>query len=209
MPDGLLGLAFDNINTVTPDQQSTFFTNAINAGLTGVLGADLRPGAPGSYDFGFLDDTLYTGDIAYTPIDNSQGFWAFTPDSITSGGQQIGDDAGIADTGTTLILVSDATAQAYYANVQGATNDPNQGGWVFDCSATLPDFTLVINGYPATVPGSLVNFAPQGNVCFGGIQSDNSVGQAIYGDVFLKSQYVVFDRSQSSPQLGVAAKSGN
>ena len=210
----------------SPNQVLTFFSNAINQGLPSALfTANLLPGAPGSYDFGFIDTSLYSGDITYTDVDSSGGFWAFTPDSITigSGSSQSGD-AGIADTGTTLMLLGDDTVSAYYAQVQGSQNSQEQGGYIFPCSATLPDFTVTISGYDAVVPGSLINFAPVDGTsefdlaagseqcansfldCFGGIQSDSGVGQAIYGDIFLKSQFVVFDRTQDTPRLGFAAK---
>ena len=134
---------------------------------------------------------------------------------------------GIADTGTTLMLLSDAVVAAYYAQVRGATNNPNAGGYIFPCNAVLPSFTVVIGGYRAVVPGSYINYAPVSrtsksktfsdacemiiadmscSVCYGGIQSDNGIGFAIYGDVFLKSQFVVFDRTQSVPRLGFAKK---
>lgn len=50
-----------------------------------------------------------------------------------------------------------------------------------------------------------MNFAPvddTGVTCFGGIQVDEGVGFSIFGDIFLKSQYVVFDVSQGSPRIG-------
>ena len=55
------------------------------------------------------------------------------------------------------------------------------------------------------VPGSYVNFAPvddSGVTCFGGIQTNQGIGFSIFGDIFLKSQYVVFDVSQGSPRIG-------
>jgi aspergillopepsin I len=47
-----------------------------------------------------------------------------------------------------------------------------------------------------------MNLQQQGSACFGGLQSSGSIGVNIFGDVFLKSQYVVFD--SEGPQLGFA-----
>lgn len=195
--DGLLGLAFDSINTVSPTQAKTFMTNAIAGGLEPVFTADLKPGEPGSYDFGQIDSSKYSGDITYVDVDNSQGFWAFTPDD---------SDAGIADTGTTLMYLGDDTVSNYYQQVSGAQQD--QGLYVFDCSTELPDYTVTISGTQFTVPGSNMNMGDDGNGnCLGGIQSDDQIGQAIYGDVFLKSVFAVFDLgTQGSPRLGFANK---
>lgn len=114
--------------------------------------------------------------------------------------------AAIADTGTSLLLIQDDVVSAYYAQVSGSSNSQTDGGYIFPCSATLPDLTVSIGGYNAVVPGSFVNYAPASasGSCFGGIQSAGNQGFAIFGDIFLKSQFVVFDNSV--PQLGFAPK---
>ncbi|KAL8796279.1 MAG: hypothetical protein Q9195_001394 [Heterodermia aff. obscurata] len=208
--DGLLGLAFSSINTVQPNQQLTFFDNVKSSLTAPLFTVDLKKGEPGTYGFGTIDDSAHTGDIAYVPVDSSQGFWSFT-----SSGYAIGDGAvnsnsidAIADTGTTLLLIDDAIVSAYYQGVSGAKNDQSQGGYTYPCSATLPDISFQIGTYKATVPGSYVNYAPtddSGTTCFGGIQSSQGIGFNIFGDIFLKSQFVVFDGSDS-PRLGFAAK---
>ncbi|RHZ70323.1 hypothetical protein CDV55_107602 [Aspergillus turcosus] len=207
--DGLMGLAFSSINTVQPVQQSTFFANVQSSLASPVFCADLKYEAPGVYDFGFIDSSKYTGSITYTPVDNSRGYWGFTASgyAIGSGSTVSTSISGIADTGTTLLLLPNSIVKKYYAKVSGATNSASYGGWVFPCSATLPTFTTVINGYKAVIPAKYLNYAPVttgSSTCYGGIQSDSGIGFAIFGDIFLKSQYVVFDAS--GPQLGFAAQ---
>ncbi|KAI0111248.1 aspartic peptidase domain-containing protein [Nemania sp. FL0031] len=201
--DGLLGLAFSTLNTVTPSQEKTFFDNILDNLDVAAFTADLKYHTAGTYDFGVVDDSKYTGDIAYVDVDDSQGFWGFTADV---NGQSVD---GIADTGTTLALFPDAVVEAYYQDVDGAENDSSQGGYVFPCDATLPDLTFTPGDASITIPGEYINYAPvdeSGETCFGGIQSSADVGISIYGDIALKAAFVVFDKSQSSPRLGWANK---
>ncbi|CAD6572745.1 MAG: Type I transmembrane sorting receptor [Alectoria sarmentosa] len=208
--DGLLGLAFSSINTVTPNQQQTFFANAESSLDSPLFTANLKKGEPGSYNFGYIDSSEYTGDITYTAVDNSQGFWGFTSSGYTVGsGSAVTESIpAIADTGTSLLLLPDDVISAYYGQVSGSSNSQTDGGYIFDCTATLPDLTLQIEGYAAVVPGSYLNYAPasESGSCFGGLQSNDGIGQSIFGDIFLKSQFVVFDDASGGPQLGFAAK---
>jgi aspergillopepsin I len=60
----------------------------------------LKYHAPGTYDFGFIDSSKHTGQITYTDVDNSQGFWMFTADGYAVGnsgsnGNQISGIAGM------------------------------------------------------------------------------------------------------------------
>ena len=187
----------------------TFFDNVKSSLSSPLFTADLQKGQPGTYSFGSIDDSAHTGSITYVPVDSSQGFWGFSADGYSVGDQSGGAISNaIADTGTTLLLVDDSVVSAYYSGVDGAQNDQTQGGYTYPCSTTLPDITFTIGGYQATVPGSYVNYAPtdsSGTTCFGGIQSNSGIGISIFGDIFLKSQFVVFD-GDSSPQLGFAPK---
>lgn len=120
----------------------------------------------------------------------------------------------IADTGTTLLLVPDDIAATYYAQIPGAVDAARTaGGYIFPCSADLPSYTAILGPYHAVIPGEFVNFAPVGGngfaeattMCFGGIQRvPAGFPFAIYGDVFLKSQFVVFHGGET--QLGLATK---
>jgi len=206
--DGLLGLAFSTINQISPKQQNTFF-DTVKANLTSKLfTAKLKKGAAGSYDFGFIDSTKYTGPITYTPVNTRNGFWEFT-----AGGYQVGSNMAsftnigdsIADTGTTLLYLPASLVSAYYSKVKGASSSSAWGGYIFPCSATLPNLNINIGGTYFTIPGSYLNYAPiSSTTCFGGLQSNTGIGFSIFGDIFLKSVFAVFDQTQSSPRLGFA-----
>lgn len=203
--DGLLGLASSSINTVKPKSQTTFFDTVKGDLQSPLFTATLKHQQPGSYDFGFIDDSKHGGTINYVPVDFSQGFWQFDVDSYSVGGKSGQFGTGIADTGTTLLLAPDAAVSAYYSGVQGAQNDQQQGGYTFPCSADLPDLTLTIGGNDVTVPGSLINFAPLeegSSTCFGGVQSNSGIGFSILGDIFLKAVFAVFDSGNT--QFGFA-----
>ena len=161
--DGLLGLAFSKINTVRPTQQKTFFDN-IKADLAlPVFTADLKRAETGSYEFGAIDTSKFTGELTYIPIDNSRGFWEFASSRFSVNGKMQSNPnptTAIADTGTSLMLVDEPVAEAYYRQVRGAVNDPNIGGFVYPCSSVLPDFGVAIgNDYMAVIPGDGITFA--------------------------------------------------
>ena len=208
--NGLVGLGFDNINTVSPTQQATFIENAAPSLASPLFTADLKYHAAGSYDFGYIDASKHTGSITYVAVTTSNGFWEFTGSgyAVGSGAFVKSSINAIADTGTTLLYVPAAVVRAYYAKVAGASNSAEYGGYVFKCATALPSLTLGIGAYRAVIPGQYLNYGPVTTgsaTCFGGAQSNAGIGFSIYGDVFLKSQFVVFDYS-SPPKLGFATK---
>lgn len=142
-------------------------------------------------------------------MDSGQGFWTWTSPGYSVGGSELTQESivGIADTGTTLLLLPDSVVEAYYGQVDGASYDNSQGGYTFSCDTTLPEFTFAVESSTITVPGAYVNYAPiddTGATCFGGIQSSSGIGINIFGDVALKSAFVVFDGGNL--RLGWASK---
>jgi aspergillopepsin I len=83
--DGLLGLAFSSINTVSPNPQTTFFDTVKSQLDSPLFAVTLKHNAPGTYDFGFIDSSKYKGSLVYADVDSSQGFWSFTADSYKIG----------------------------------------------------------------------------------------------------------------------------
>ena len=211
--DGLLGLAFGTINTVTPGPAKTPVENMIAQSdipadqelFTAYLGSYKDANDPDKgesfYTFGYIDqDVLKTAGVTepyYTPVDNSQGFWMFNSTSATVNGKTV-DQSGntaIADTGTTLALVADVTCKAIYDAIPGSTYDSNQQGYTFPSSTTadqLPVVTFAVGDQQFAVQKEDLAFADAGNgMVYGGIQSRGDMTFDILGDTFLKSIYAV------------------
>ncbi|UNI17040.1 hypothetical protein JDV02_003419 [Purpureocillium takamizusanense] len=206
---GLLGLGFSNLNTVRPTQQKTFFDMAMPNLKEPLFTANLKHKADGTYNFGYIDGSEHSGPIVYTNVDSSQGGWTFTSPGYAVGDDELNSESmtGIADTGTTLLLLPDDVVTAYYNKIQGSSFDNNNGGYVFPCKATPPDFKFGVEDSSIKIPGSYLSFAPvdeSGESCFGGLQSSSGIGVNIFGDVALKAALVVFDGGNN--QLGWAQK---
>jgi len=208
--DGLLGLAFGSINTVKPKPVQTPVENMISQEdipqtaelFTAHLGSTEETNDDSFYTFGYIDQTVVQQSgqqISYTPIDNSQGFWMFDSTSATVNGKEIArsNNTAIADTGTTLALVDDATCKAIYAAIPGATYDQVSQGYIFPTSTSteqLPTVTFAVGDTQFTVHKEALAFseAKTGYV-YGGIQSRGDMTFDILGDTFLKGVYAVFD----------------
>lgn len=150
------------------------------------------------YTFGYIDqDTVGTEKIYYTPVDNSQGFWMFDSASATVNGKTVAQSGNkaIADTGTTLALVSDETCKAIYDAIPGSTYDSEQQGYTFPSNTSaddLPVVTFAVGDQQFAVQKEDLGFADAGNgMVYGGIQSRGSMTFDILGDTFLKGIYAV------------------
>ncbi|KAK5164931.1 uncharacterized protein LTR77_009596 [Saxophila tyrrhenica] len=212
--DGLLGLAWGSINTVTPIRVRTPVENLVAQSaippaaelFTAYLGSYKDANDPDHgqsfYTFGFIDKDVVksTGsDVYYTPIDNSAGFWQFPSSSYTINGTvtKTAGRTAIADTGTTLALVDDATCKAVYDAIPGSKLSKEVGGYIFpkDTAADkLPVIGFDIGGKTFRLNKEDLAYAPVGSgMVYGGVQSAGDLPFNILGDVFLKAVYAVFD----------------
>lgn len=223
--DGLLGLAWPSINTVSDNgkaaPQPTPVTNMITqkdipAGaelFTSAFYSTRDANATSFYTFGYIDQDLVTASgkqIAWTPIDNSQGFWMFPSTSVVINGKTttVANNTAIADTGTTLALLSDTVVKALYAQIPGATYSSTQAGYIFPNTVTvdqLPTFTVAVGDTQFTIQKEDLIFAPaDANNVYGAIQSRGDNPFDILGDAFLKSIYAIWD--QGNTRFGAVPK---
>ena len=177
--DGIVGLAFQSINSIcsqggsppagvanncpkgtVPFPQPTWFENAMSALALGAFTVNFKPGTTGYINFGAIDHTAAKGEIQYAKIDKSSGMWQFNSAHYKIGNSPVMPAAvttGIADSGTSLMMLEPKVVQAYYDAVTGMMHDGS--GYTFPCTAKLPDFSIALGDYMATITGDLLNYA--------------------------------------------------
>ncbi|KAL2418208.1 Penicillopepsin-1 [Exophiala dermatitidis] len=211
---GLVGLAFGSINTVRPKPVHTPLENMIlqhdipadQQLFTCYLGSYKDANDPDHgksfYTFGAIDQGAVQSSgqqISYVPIDNSKGFWMFDSPSVVLNGQTINlaNNQAVADTGTTLMLVSDQICDQFYGAIDGAEFSEDAMGWIFPADTpaeSLPTISFAVGNTLITIEKEHYAFAAYNStMVYGGIQSQGSLGFSIFGDVFLQSVYAIFD----------------
>jgi hypothetical protein len=92
--DGLIGLAFSQLNTVKPQQQTTFFDTVMPQLAKPVFSVDLKNDNTGTFEFGAIDQSRFTGQLTDVPVDSSSGFWQIASPTVTIGNQKITNQGG-------------------------------------------------------------------------------------------------------------------
>ncbi|KAF1924517.1 aspartic proteinase precursor [Didymella exigua CBS 183.55] len=216
--DGLLGLAFGKINTVKPKGVATPVENMITQDdiqegqelFTCYLGSwrdkDEEDKGESFYTFGYIDrevlDRCGVSEPHWVGIDTTKGFWQFASPSASINGKVIdrGPNTAIADTGSTLALVSDDLCKEIYRAIPDAKFDAKVQGWVFPIGTPvdkLPKVTFAVGDKQFEVQKEDLGFAKVGSgMQYGGIQSRGDSKFDILGDTWLKAVYAIFDQGK-------------
>ncbi|KAF9139943.1 hypothetical protein BG015_001844 [Linnemannia schmuckeri] len=208
--DGLFGLGFSTIESVKGVK--TFLDNVIAADLLAqpvvsvfLPSERLFNGKGGEYLFGGIDSSKFTGSLIYVPVIR-KAYWQVAIKDTLYNGQSLGQGGeGIIDTGTTLVIVDEAAAQAIHEGIDGALHDP-EVGWLVPCSVRSDSANRVsfsMGGGAFHVPLADLAYQEVGSgYCYSGIQG-GKYGLWILGDVFIKNNYCVFSQT-TSPSIGIA-----
>jgi hypothetical protein len=216
--DGLLGLSLGN-NTIKPGPVNTVVDNLFNnphmpknlftVSLT-------RPNEPeGFYTFGYIDDaTVGNKTIQYFDVQPSfGGYWQVSSEYIIINGNRIArpGNKAVADTGTTLILLSDDILPTIYQPVGGVL-DPRTGMYLIPTSTPLsdvPTITLPVGTFEVEISvEDALGPAVNSSWAYGGIQSRKDATADILGDHWLRNVYAIFDIEGvgNGPRLGVVQR---
>nr|P56272.1 RecName: Full=Pepsin-2B; AltName: Full=Pepsin IIB [Gadus morhua]1AM5_A Chain A, PEPSIN [Gadus morhua] len=207
--DGILGLAYPSIAAAgavpvfdNMGSQSLVEKDLFSFYLSG-------GGANGSeVMLGGVDNSHYTGSIHWIPV-TAEKYWQVALDGITVNGQTAACEGcqAIVDTGTSKI-VAPVSALANIMKDIGASE--NQGEMMGNCASvqSLPDITFTINGVKQPLPPSAYIEGDQA-FCTSGLGSSgvpsNTSELWIFGDVFLRNYYTIYDRTNNKVGFAPAA----
>jgi hypothetical protein len=221
---GLLGLAWQGIasSSATPFAQtlatgSSWDSPVMAFQLTRFMNASgaKQLEAGGSFTMGFVNSTLYTGDIDYINMPVTNSYWILPLTAMTVQGNSVslpsGSDSYAAiDTGTTLVGGPATEIQAIYAQIPDSEpGTGNYDGYYFYPCDTSVTVTLSFGGNTWAVSPADFQLQDLGKgQCVGSfftLETGNSAPPWILGDTFLKNVYSVF--RFNPPSVGFASLS--
>ncbi|KAF7334942.1 Acid protease [Mycena venus] len=201
--DGILGLAFPAISNIG---ENPFFVTAANAGTFDANQFGFYLASSGSTLYlGGTDESKYSGDIEYVPVDSSNGFWQAQGAKLKVGSSTVltGIDT-IIDSGTTLAYGPSATIKKVYAKVPGSKLfDSENGLYSFPCNS-VPEISFNYGGNDWTISADNFNLGQTeegSSDCVGALGvTDLGLGNSVLllGDAFMKNTYTVFDFDQTA-----------
>ena len=163
----------------------------------------------GEVTFGGLDTSKFDPKTLVTINNvNALGFWEAPIDSVSANNADLGLNGrtAILDTGTTLLALPQADAEAIHKSIPGAVEN-RDGTFTIPCT-TNASVALTFGGQSFAIDPRDIVFAavdpnnPTGN-CISGITTGQLGGQTqwLVGDVFLKNAYFSTNVGKNTIQL--------
>jgi len=170
----------------------------------------LEPG--GAFTMGFLNASLYTGEIDYQPLAGEASYWLLSMSSMSVQGNAISLVSGnpslaAIDTGTTLVGGPPSAIAQLYAQIPGSqpASGNLEGYYTYPCSTTV-NVQLAFGGRTWTVdPADFQLTQLNSASCLGAffdLKTGSSAPSWIVGDTFLKNVYSVY--RYNPPSVGFA-----
>jgi aspergillopepsin I len=207
--DGILGLAPSSINTVQPEKQKTFFETLEPTLQKKVFAANLRIDGKGTWDFGYIDESKFTGEITWAPLAGTQKHWQIDVGQYAVGnGSFSGTSVGevIVDSGSALVYLPKTVVDDYYGQIEGYSKTQGSS-FVFPCNSTMPDLNFQVGSGVLSMPGREVNYGTydsEKNLCVGAITSQLNMKYSVLGSLWMRNYYVIHSHEDSMPKMGFA-----
>ncbi|KAF9434235.1 Vacuolar protease A [Entomortierella beljakovae] len=211
---GLVGLMpLSPIQNAIPPLQTIYNDKLLDMNVFSVyLTISTKNGEGGTFLFGGIDKTKYTGELNQvsisTGIGSKRGMWyvdadgAFTGDIPVSG---YTTSPWLFDTGTSFIAVPASFAKAFHANIPGAAYSEANQVYTLPCKGNS-SFGISFNGIKYHVPYTEY-IGIGGNItseCLSLVMPLGDYNMFILGDPFLRQVYTVYDFTAGASRIGIA-----
>lgn len=207
---GILGLAFQGGNSVSPDKQNTFMesiqdtlsepifvTKFTSEGSTSQIAFGSNP-----FDFVAPMQEIQIDSSSSGPYPYS---WSFTGVNYAKDGQSLGTFDVVFDSGGPMTSAAEDIVRGYYNGIDGATDvNGDASTWTVPCGTQLPNLDLTLGSAILTIPGEKFyngNTATSGD-CQTWFVKENSATRGVIGDPFFTEHVVVFNQQDSTISWG-------
>ena len=202
---GILGLAFQGGNSVSPNKQPTFMEAIAPSLASPIYVTKFTPDSSSQIAFG-AQPFATSGDAQTVTVDTSDSApypysWSVTGVQYSVNGNSLGAFDVVFDTGGPMSSAAEDIVRGYYGTIQGA-NDVNgdASSWTVPCGTALPDLNLDFGGATATIPGSRFyngNTATTGD-CQTWFVKENSATRGVIGDPFFAQHVITFNQNDGT-----------
>ncbi|GBC03736.1 hypothetical protein RclHR1_00530011 [Rhizophagus clarus] len=218
IPDGVLGLAFDNLNTMNTSTLVSALAN--NNQIKPIFGFHLSHASnfddQGTFTLGGVDQTKFTGNINFNkifyPTPVTVGLWEISLDDAIVNDQPLSfiGRSAIIDTGTSNILIPEADAAELHSLIPGSqlvTDSNNTSAYIFPSNSTVI-VSFKFGGVIYSIPSKDLCLMPlDPSTCVSTILPIQILDATTWllGTPFLKNVYSVFDLTNK--RVGFATSS--
>ncbi|CAG8587070.1 41324_t:CDS:1 [Gigaspora margarita] len=210
-PDGILGMGFDNLNTMDNGAPTLISTLIKQKKMNPLFSFHFQHyydyDDQGTLTLGGVDESKFDGKITYNPVISEIGFWLIVLDAalVNKTPTLSAIRPAIIDTGTTLLIIPSNDAEELHKQIPDSEFDSQDNVYIIPCDTTAV-VSLIFGGVEYKIPPRDLTFAPiSGTQCVSAIIP----GDLLYplpiwlvGQTFLKNVYSVFD--MGNKQVGFA-----
>ncbi|KAF8962384.1 1,3-beta-glucanosyltransferase [Entomortierella lignicola] len=211
---GLVGLMpLSPVDNAIPPLQTIYQDKLLDQNVFSVyLTSSLTAGQGGSFLFGGIDTSKFSGSLNHVPVatglSTSKGMWYVNADGAYTSGIPVSGyttSPWLFDTGTSFIAVPSDFAQAFHANITGATYNAANQVYFVPCKGTAT-FGISFNGIKYEVP--YLDFISTGGSmttqCVSLVMPLGDYEMYILGDPFLRQIYAVYNFTAGASQISIA-----
>lgn len=206
--DGIFGLGYQEIsvNGIKPPFYRMVEQGLISEPIFSVWMGKQGEALGGELIFGAVNPGRFTGSMHWAPVIR-KGYWEVKLESAFFTGEnknawKAKPSRAAIDTGTSLIAMPVADAEALHAQIPGAQKAPQGNTWTIPCDAIskMPTIVFQFNGkqFPLRPEQYVIQAGGQCISGFMGMDIPTPAGPIwIVGDIFLRAYYTVYDYGNS------------